>query len=65
MKSLTLALLVLPLLACSSKGTYEAIQSGQKNQCQGLYGHEYDKCIEQYSKPYEEYERERKEALEQ
>ena len=66
MKSIIKILLLVPLLvSCSgSKGTYEAIQTGQKNECQKLYGDEYDKCVEKYSKPYDEYKRERDEALE-
>ena len=50
--------------SCSSqKGTYEAIQIGQRNDCQKLYGDEYDKCTEQYSKPYDEYKRDRDELI--
>lgn len=62
MKYLVILPLLLLSLSCSNKGTYEAIQIGQKNDCQKLFGDEYDKCIEKYSKPYDEYKRDR-EAL--
>lgn len=45
----------------SEKGAYEAVQTGGRNQCQNLPQAEYDRCIAQYSKPYEEYERDREE----
>ena len=52
------------LVSCAgSKGAYEAIQTGQKSDCQALFGDEYDKCIEKYSKPYDEYKRDRDEVL--
>ncbi|WP_290579971.1 hypothetical protein [Ketobacter sp.] len=64
LRFILMPVLVTALMACSSKGTYEAIQNGQKNDCQKYYGDEYDKCIEPYSKPYEDYERDRDALLE-
>ena len=64
MKTLAMIVCVILLTACTKKGTYEAVQVGQRNECQPLFGYEYDKCMEQYSMPYDEYERERKKALE-
>ena len=49
--------------ACSnsnSKGTYDAIQQGQQRQCDPLPPGEYERCMDAYEKPYEEYEQDRK-----
>jgi len=66
MRYLLVLLVSLLSVSCSNsskKGTYEAIQTGQKNECQALFGNEYDRCVEKYSKPYDEYHREREEVL--
>ena len=55
------ALIPLFLLACSKQGVYEAVQNGQKLECDKYYGSEYDKCVSQYSKSYDDYERDRQE----
>jgi hypothetical protein len=63
MKYLSLLALLFLVSACSQKGAYESIQIGGKHDCQKLYGDEYDKCVEPYTKPYDEYQRDREEAL--
>ena len=64
MKTIALTACAILLAACADKGTYEAVQIGQKNECQPLFGDEYDKCMQRYSMPYDEYKREREKALE-
>jgi hypothetical protein len=57
--------LLLLLVGCSTKGNYEAIQVGQRNECLKQRPGQYDECMGKTNKSYEEYERERKEALEE
>lgn len=63
MKFILLPLSFLLIASCTQKGTYEAIQHGQKNDCQPLFGDEYDRCMEKHDMQYDEYEREREKAL--
>ncbi len=59
MKLTYLTLLLFIISACSTKGSYESIQSGKKHECTMLPKSQYDECIENANKPYDEYERER------
>ena len=61
---MTTILLLLLLVGCSSKGTYEATQVGQRNDCLKQPPAQYDDCMSKANKSYEQYERERKESLE-
>ncbi len=56
--------LLLLLGGCSTKATYDAIQMGQRNECLKQPPAQYDECMSKTNKPYKEYERERKEAVE-
>ena len=64
MKFISLFIVVIVLVGCSKRGVYEGIQTGNRNQCLKVPQSEYDECIKDASKPYDEYERERKEAIE-
>lgn len=57
-------IVVLLLGACSNKAIYDNIQSNNRMDCEKLPLSQYDECIERAEKSYDEYERERKEALE-
>jgi len=63
MKFILLTLSLVLITGCTQKGTYEAIQHGQKTDCQPLFGDEYDRCMEKYAMPYDEYKREREKAM--
>jgi len=62
---ITIITLVLILLtACSSKELYESTQPKyDENECRKLQPHEYDKCINQKAKSYDEYKKEREEVI--
>ena len=53
------------LQACSNQQVDDAIQQKRQLECQKLSGTRYEECMEQYSEPYEEYERERQELLQE
>ncbi len=63
MKVIPLFLVLLVLVGCSNRGTYGGIQTGSRNECSILPPSQYDECMENASKSYDEYDRERKEAL--
>lgn len=56
-------LFALLVLACSNQQTYEAIQDDRLRECQKLPPAAADKCMQQHDLPYEDYQREREEAL--
>lgn len=60
-----LAVVLWLLPACSNQQVYDAVQKNRQLECQKLPGSQYEECMEQYSEPYEHYERERRELLEQ
>jgi hypothetical protein len=63
MKVKYLILIPLVIAGCSSRGAYEGIQASNRFECTKLPQSQYDECMKNASKPYDEYERERKEAL--
>lgn len=63
MKIIPLFLVLLVLVGCSNRGVYEGIQTSNRNECSKLPPSQYDECMENANKSYDEYERERKEAL--
>lgn len=65
MKVITLFVVLLILTGCSNRGSYEGIQASNRIECSKLPTSQYDKCMENVNKPYDEYERERKEVLDQ
>lgn len=61
MKFLLITLLILS--SCSYRGSYEGIQTGNKNKCSHMPLSQYDECMLNASKPYDQYEQERKQAI--
>ena len=49
------------IAGCSNKALYEKFQLDERNRCAKEPPPTYLDCIERTNKPYEEYERERKE----
>jgi hypothetical protein len=62
MKSIFL-LIILLLSSCSYRGGYEGIQTANKNKCSHMPLSQYDECMLNASKSYDQYEQERKEAI--
>lgn len=64
MRPLTLfILLLMSLMACSTKQAYEAIQLKQKNDCQTLQGSEYEECMQRAEQSYEKYKEQRESVM--
>lgn len=64
MKLVSAISLVLLLLAgCSNRGIYEGIQASNRNECSKLPLSQYDDCMKEANKSFNEYEQERKEAI--
>lgn len=61
MRTVLIVLALIGLTACNTKGSYKAVQQGQKTQCQSLLvsSDEYQRCVEQYEMPYEDYQSDR------
>ncbi|WP_111494907.1 hypothetical protein [Marinobacter bohaiensis] len=59
MKRLTLCVVTLLLVGCSSRGTYDSIQDSGKRECARQPPGAYESCMERYGLDYDEYERER------
>lgn len=65
MNKLTILMVLLGATACSNRAVYENMRIHQRNECLKEPSPRYEECIERENKSYEEYRRERKEALEQ
>lgn len=65
MKTILLVTIYLILFGCTNRGAYESIQASNRSECSKLPPVQYDKCMESASKSYDEYKRERKEAISQ
>ncbi|NVK12393.1 MAG: hypothetical protein HWD83_10335 [Gammaproteobacteria bacterium] len=52
------------LSSCSSEATYQGFQQSNLNDCETRPLSQYDECVEAASQSFEEYQREREEALE-
>lgn len=50
--------------ACSNRQVYEAIQKNQQLECQKFPDAQYEKCMQELSEPYDQYQRERDEVIE-
>lgn len=61
--TLLILIFLIIIVGCSNRGTYEGIQAGNRLECSKLPPSQYDECMKNANKPYEEYERERKEAI--
>jgi hypothetical protein len=53
------------LTGCSNSSIYNGIQASNQFECSKLPPSQYDECMQTTDKSYDEYERERKEALAQ
>ncbi|MBT1063331.1 hypothetical protein KJY73_07080 [Bowmanella sp. Y26] len=62
-RDLISASLLLTLCACSNKGLYDNLRLQQRHECMKQPPTTNDKCLEDANKSYEEYQREREEAL--
>lgn len=51
------------LVGCTNQEVYEAVQQNRQHECQKLPEPAAEKCMEQHSESYEDYEREREELL--
>ena len=61
MRRLTvLGLLGCSILACSNQQVYTAIQENRKQECMKLAVAEYEECMLDFNRSYDEYEQERK-----
>lgn len=65
MSKLLIALAIFVLVGCSNKAVYDNTRLHLRNEChkQQLSPSGYQKCLERADKTYEEYQREREEAL--
>jgi hypothetical protein len=61
MKGLLLLSFAALLAACSERAVYDNLQHNNRLQCDKVPLSEYDACVERASKPYDDYERERRE----
>jgi uncharacterized membrane protein (DUF106 family) len=59
---LTIGIVILfQFVACSNKAVYDNIKLNNRQECAKLPQSQYDECMENTQKSYEEYNRERKE----
>jgi len=63
MKVKLIFLICLIIAGCSSRVAYEGIQASDRSECLELPPSQYDECMNNANKSYDEYERERKEAI--
>lgn len=64
MNKLSILVLLLLVTACSNRAVYENMHIHQRNECLKVQPSVYEECMEGQNKSYEEYQREREEALE-
>ena len=58
------SLFAVPLLsACTNQQLYNGIQQNQQLECQKLPGSQYEKCMQEVSEPYEAYQRDYEELV--
>jgi hypothetical protein len=65
MNKLMILMVLLAVTGCSNRAVYENIRIHQRNECLKELPSRYEECIEPPNKSFEEYQRERKEVLEQ
>jgi len=58
-KICNLLLVLLSIVTCSHQQVYESLQIKQKNDCLKVPESEYDKCMQDAEKSYEQYKEER------
>lgn len=65
MSKLLMVLVMFSIAGCSNKAVYDNLHLYQRSKCVNNESlPTYFECIERMNKPYEEYERERKESME-
>jgi len=64
MRTLLVLLAAFSVFGCSKKAIYDNVQMHNRQQCARLPPSQYEDCMEDAEKTYEEYRREREEALE-
>jgi hypothetical protein len=62
MKVKLVIVIFLIIAGCSSRGAYEGSQASNRFECLKLPSSQYDECMNNTNKSYNEYERERKEV---
>lgn len=65
MKTILLVTIFFILVGCTNRGVYEGVQASNRFECLKLPPSQYDECMKNANKSYDEYERERKEAISQ
>ena len=64
MKLKFVALIFLFITGCSNRVAYEGGRVSSRFECNKLQSPQYDECIDNVDKTFDDFERERKEALE-
>lgn len=62
---LVVAAAIVVLSACSTRGSYEAIRTGQRNYCNGLPDTERERCLARTQDDFDTFNRKREEVLSQ
>lgn len=62
--TLSLTALLVLTAGCSHRAVYENVQINQRNDCANEPPSTYFECLDRANKPFEKYQRERKELLE-
>lgn len=60
---LPLLIFLIAITGCSNRGAYEGVQTGSRVECSKLPPPQYDECMENANKSYDQYAREREEAI--
>jgi hypothetical protein len=63
MYKMLVSIFALLLSGCSNKAVYDNIQINNRNECNKIPPSQYEECVDRASEPYEEYKRERAEAI--
>ncbi|MAD73485.1 MAG: hypothetical protein CML20_01550 [Rheinheimera sp.] len=61
---IALAVGVITVSGCSNKAVYQNLQLNKKQECRRLPVTQYDDCMRDMAQSYEEYERQRKQVIE-
>lgn len=59
----SLVILLGAVSGCSNEQVYTAVQQNRQFECQKLPQPQYEECMKDYDQPYDEYARDREEAL--
>lgn len=64
MKTIFLSIILLTMAGCTSRGAYEGVQARNRLECSKLPPSQYEECMKNANKSFEQYKREREEAIE-